>query len=200
VYLFFDTETTGLPRNYNAPASDVSNWPRLVQLAWLLADRAGSELKSRASIIRPDGFVIPEGAARIHGITTEIARARGIGLAEALKAFEEDLGAAEVVVAHNIEYDAGVVGAEYFRSGRKKSPIAAQTLVCTMRGSTEYCALAGGPRGYKWPTLQQLHQRLFGAGFAAAHDAVTDVGACAKCFFELKRRDVISVGPALCES
>ena len=31
-YLFFDTETTGLPKNYNAPITDTDNWPRLVQL------------------------------------------------------------------------------------------------------------------------------------------------------------------------
>jgi hypothetical protein len=35
MYLFFDTETTGLPKNYKAPVTDLNNWPRLVQLAWL---------------------------------------------------------------------------------------------------------------------------------------------------------------------
>ena len=34
-YLFFDTETTGLPRNWSAPVSDLNNWPRLVQIAWI---------------------------------------------------------------------------------------------------------------------------------------------------------------------
>ncbi len=33
MYLIFDTETTGLPKNYNAPLTDADNWPRLVQLA-----------------------------------------------------------------------------------------------------------------------------------------------------------------------
>jgi DNA polymerase III epsilon subunit-like protein len=199
VYLFFDTETTGLPRSYDAPASNVSNWPRLVQLAWVLADRRGAVLKSPASLVRPDGFVIPRDAARVHGITTEIARRSGIEIGQVLTEFEEDLAGAEVVVAHNIEYDARVVGAEFFRAGRKQSPISAKTLACTMRLSTDFCAIAGGPRGYKWPTLQQLHQRLFNAGFTAAHNAATDVSVCAKCFFELKRRGVIKVGPALDE-
>ena len=31
-YLFFDTETTGLPANWQAPMSDLENWPRLVQI------------------------------------------------------------------------------------------------------------------------------------------------------------------------
>lgn len=33
MYLFFDTETTGIPRNYKVPASGHRNWPRLVQIA-----------------------------------------------------------------------------------------------------------------------------------------------------------------------
>ncbi len=38
MYLLFDTETTGLPKKWNAQASDVDNWPRLVQIAWLYQD------------------------------------------------------------------------------------------------------------------------------------------------------------------
>jgi DNA polymerase III subunit alpha len=34
MYLIFDMETTGLPASWNAPASDVDNWPQVVQLAW----------------------------------------------------------------------------------------------------------------------------------------------------------------------
>jgi len=36
--LFFDTETTGLPRDWNAPITQTNNWPRMVQLAWLQYD------------------------------------------------------------------------------------------------------------------------------------------------------------------
>lgn len=35
-YLFIDTETTGLPKEYDAPYTDIDNWPRLVQLAWIV--------------------------------------------------------------------------------------------------------------------------------------------------------------------
>ena len=42
MFLVYDTETTGLPRDYNAPMTDSENWPRLVQLAWQLHDEKGS--------------------------------------------------------------------------------------------------------------------------------------------------------------
>ncbi|MCX6741278.1 MAG: hypothetical protein NTY61_02675, partial [Candidatus Parcubacteria bacterium] len=35
-YLFFDTETTGLPKNWKAPIEDLDNWPRIVQIAWAI--------------------------------------------------------------------------------------------------------------------------------------------------------------------
>ena len=50
MYLFFDTETTGIPRNYKAPASDFKNWPCLVQIAWLVTDATGNEIASADTI------------------------------------------------------------------------------------------------------------------------------------------------------
>ena len=55
MYLFFDTETTGVPKNYKAPPSDLLNWPRVVQLGWIVTDMQGRELKATNHIIRPDG-------------------------------------------------------------------------------------------------------------------------------------------------
>ena len=194
MYLVIDTETTGIPRNHDAPASDIGNWPRLVQIAWLLADAEGHDVRSQAFIIRPDGFVIPDSAARVHGIDTRTARQVGIEVSSALDAFAEDLSAAEILVAHNLRFDERVIGAELFRAGRKGNPIESKTRCCTMRETTDFCGIPGGPRGYKWPTLDQLHRKLFGVGFEAAHNAIADVRACATCFFELKRRGIMSAG------
>lgn len=179
MYLVFDTETTGIPRNHDAPASDIGNWPRLVQIAWLLADAEGRELRSQAFIIRPDGFVIPDGAVRVHRIDTQTARQRGVQVSSALDAFAKDLSSAENLVAHNVRFDERVIGAEFFRAGRKRNPIESKTRYCTMRESTDFCGIPGGPQGHKWPTLDQLHRTLFGVGFEGAHNAIADVRACA---------------------
>lgn len=72
VYLFFDTETTGLPKRYDAPSSDLENWScRLVQLSWLMEDDSKTLLSQGDLIIKPDGFEIPKQASDVHGITTE---------------------------------------------------------------------------------------------------------------------------------
>ena len=87
MYLFFDTETTGLPKNWKAPVHDLSNWPRLVQLAYLLYDNSGNLVLSADRIVKPEDFVVPVSASAIHGITHERACAEGSPLSEVLGEF-----------------------------------------------------------------------------------------------------------------
>lgn len=188
--LFFDTETTGVPRNYKAPATDIQNWPRLVQLAWLLTDAQGVELTSGEYIVKPNGFTIPAEASRIHGITTERALAEGVELQVAVDAIRADIAKASVLIAHNVSFDEKILGAEFIRLGYPNH-VETKPRKCTMQASTAHCALPG-PYGFKWPKLQELHQKLFREGFDGAHDAVADVRACARCYFELLRLGVMN--------
>ena len=90
MYLIFDTETTGLPtKGYNQPISDVENWPRVVQLAWQLHDDDGTLIEHKDFLIQPEGFDIPYGSEKIHGISTELANQNGITLSEGLELFSE---------------------------------------------------------------------------------------------------------------
>lgn len=109
MFLIFDTETTGLPKDYNRPVTDSDNWPRLVQLAWQLHDSNGKLLSSQNFIVKPDGFTIPFNTAKIHGITTERALQDGHPLAEVLAAFETDRVRAKYAVGHNVEFDVNVI-------------------------------------------------------------------------------------------
>src|SRR6218665_4146997 len=82
MYLIFDTETTGLPRDWNAPYTDLDNWPRAVQIAWQLHDDLGNLIEAKDYLIQPDGFDIPFDAERIHGISTALAQKDGVPLAQ----------------------------------------------------------------------------------------------------------------------
>lgn len=187
--LFFDTETTGLPRNYKAPVTDLANWPRVVQIAWLLTDDAGAEITSAEHIVRPDGYEIPAESSRVHGITTERALREGAPLSEVLGATRAAIDKAAVMVAHNMAFDEKILGAEFLRAGQP-NVVEAKKRLCTMQASTDFCALPGR-YGYKWPNLQELHARLFHESFDGAHQALVDVRACARCFFELRRLGVM---------
>ena len=189
MYLFFDTETTGLPRNWKAPITDLDNWPRLIQIAWMACDKAGNQIFSREYIVKPQGFIIPKQASDVHGITTERALADGVGLKDVLSEFSQNLNQSHSLVAHNISFDNAIVGAEFIRENVANNLFNINK-ICTKNASADFCKLPG-PYGYKWPKLSELHVILFGSGFEGAHDALSDVKACVKCFFELKKRRII---------
>jgi DNA polymerase III subunit epsilon len=191
MYLIIDCETTGLPKNWKAPATDLNNWPRVIQLAWALYDKSNAPMESAIHLVRPNGFVIPEEAQRIHHISTEQALAEGKDLAEVLQALKVAAAKARILIAHNVKFDERVISAEYLRL-KLDLPFSDMKRVCTMEQSTNYCQIPG-QYGNKWPTLAQLHQKLFGSGHEEAHDAGADVAACARCFFELKNLRVITV-------
>ncbi len=177
MYLFFDTETTGLPRDWNAPLSDLDNWPRLVQIAWLQYDNKGKELSGRNHIIKPEGFTIPLDASEIHGITTTRAQQEGIALKTVLEEFAMLIDKSSLLVAHNMAFDKKIVGAEFLRKGINNNLTQTQK-ICTMEESTTFCKLPGN-YGYKWPKLTELHSKLFNNEFEEAHNAAIDITACA---------------------
>ncbi len=189
MYLFFDTETTGLPRNWKAPVTDTDNWPRMIQLAWILADENGKTVEQKNYIIKPEGFHIPQEASRVHGITTERALEEGVFLEKVLNEFNILIDEAKYLVAHNISFDEKIVGAELYR---KQIPtrLFQKPRLCTMLSSVDYCKIPGY-YGYKWPKLSELHMQLFGEDFEGAHDAAADIEATARCFWELKKKNIM---------
>lgn len=187
MFLIYDTETTGFPRGKNPSHTDLEAYDsaRMVQLAWQLHDFSGKLINRGNYLIKPDGFEIPYSAAKIHGITQERAMRDGVPVMEALEAFAADLERSTYNVGHNISFDLGIVGSEYHRAGLK-SNLWNIGVIDTKDVSTEYCAIPGGKGGkFKWPTLTELHVKLFGHAFDAAHDAAYDVDATARCFFGL---------------
>ena len=192
MYLFFDTETTGIPLNYKAPVSDLKNWPRLVEIGWILTDESANEIEAHTYIIRPEGFIIPQDSTEIHGITTEKAMLEGVDLKVALSTFESTVRKADLLIAHNMAFDEKIVGAELIRIGLTNI-LDTKKRACTMSSSTDFCELPNqyGYANYKWPKLEELHRILFGSSFKESHRAMTDVRACMACFFELKRLGII---------
>ncbi len=142
MYLFFDTETTGLPRNWKAPVTDLSNWPRMVQIAWILSDEEGNKIESADFIIKPDGYTIPKEASNVHGISTARAIEEGEGLASVLSSFNDLVKEAKYLVAHNISFDDKIIGAEFLRM-EIQSDFHSKKRFCTMMSSTNYCQIPG---------------------------------------------------------
>lgn len=199
---FFDTETTGVPKDYNAPITDLENWPRIIQFAWQVVDFKTREvLREVKTLIKPNGWEVPsaEFFIRTKGLPPTIAANyakfwtdngfsqaenidKGQEMEDVLDFFINDIEESDLVVAHNMGFDLPVTSAEMLRYGKRVSKKVDK--FCTMRASTNILRLPGR-YGYKFPKLEELHQFLFKKGFQGAHDAGNDVSACRDSFFGL---------------
>ncbi len=191
MYIIFDTETTGLPKRWDAPITDTDNWPRCIQIAWQLHDEMGRLIEHQDYLIKPDGFNIPYDSEKIHGISTELAEREGVPIMEAMEKFNIALSKAKFVVGQNIGFDINIMGCEFYRY-QVNSPMASMPILDTCTEVTaDLLKLPGGRGGrFKLPNLTELHSYLFSVPFAEAHNATADVEATTRCFFELVRRDV----------
>ena len=190
MYIVFDTETTGLPDNWNARYTDVINWPRMVQLAWQEYDANGNLLKEFDLIIKPDGFVIPEAAIKVHRITNEIANDEGIPLKEALDIFSEAIDRNEVLVAHNINFDINVTACEFYRIGMPIRVFDCNHVDTVNKETTSFVGIVYKGR-LKFPSLTELYKKIFNTHFEEAHNALVDVKALADCFFFLLDKEIM---------
>ena len=205
MYLFFDTETTGTPKDYKAPISNVDNWPRITQLAYVICNEQGEIESKVSSIILPDGWTIPTKDELIaqgnknpnffidNNMSTERCFREGKPLPSLIDEFLFLANDCKFIIAHNISFDWKVLGAELIRYNKTQAAILNDMKrICTMMSSTKHCQLPGA-YGFKWPKLEELHRVLFSSDFDGAHDALADVLITAKCFFELKKLGVIEL-------
>lgn len=199
--LVFDTETTGangedLPNEHPAQ-------PHVVQLgALLLHPETLAEVSCVDLIVRPDGFVIPDGAAKVHGITTETALKFGLPLQVVVAVFTNMRAIATECVAHNFKFDFRMMSAALARikavTGKEPKSDWPLKRTCTMEGSTSLVGLpptarmkAAGFIKNKPPNLTELHEFLFDEGFDGAHGAIADCRALARCFRDLRKRGTL---------
>ncbi|MEO0528923.1 MAG: PHP domain-containing protein, partial [Bacteroidota bacterium] len=194
MYLIFDTETTGLPKRWDAPITDLDNWPRCIQIAWQVHDAMGNLVEHQDYLVRPEGFNIPYDAEKIHGISTALAEEEGVPLLEVLEKFNTSLSKAKFIVGQNVGFDVNIMGAEFLR-GQMANPLLDLPVLDTCTEETALlCQIPGGRGGkFKLPTLTELHEYLFKEPFAEAHNATADVEATTRCFLELVRRKHYSI-------
>lgn len=193
--LFFDTETTGLP-DYRSP-SDAPTQPHLVQLAMILTEDDGRERGSVSLIVKPEGWEIPPGASDIHGITTEVARSCGVSEKSAVELYRSFFALASTSIAHNHSFDERIMRIAQLRAGHDRAQIESneqKQKFCTCTSAALIVnlpptarMLAAGFNKPKPPKLEECMRHFFGEELTGAHDALVDVRACIRVYFELTK-------------
>ena len=157
MYLIFDTETTGLPANWDAPLSDSDNWPRCVQIAWQLHASDGSMISHNDFIVIPDGFDIPFESEKVHGISTDLATRDGVAIQQVVESFIKVVDKAEFLVGHNLKFDLNIMGAELLRLGKDNILTTKSILDTCTEDTAALCQIPGGRGGkFKLPTLNAV--------------------------------------------
>ena len=190
--LFIDTETTGFPK-FQEPL-DHPEQPHLVQLAAILTDERGKEVSSMSVVINNPGIEIPEGASKVHGISTDFASKNGVSPLSALTLLYEMLLVSSSIAAHNIEFDIFIIKIAIARHIQSLPNADTRDLdimkkYCTMRSSMDLPGLPLNHAGRKkFPKLSELYHYAFGEDFDNAHDAMADCRAMMRVYWWLKEK------------
>lgn len=189
--LYYDTETSGFVQPTLPP--DHPTQPHLVQLGAILTNDNGDEVQVVSLIVKPEGYKIPEQAAKVHGITTEMATAVGLPLVTVLSVFYNLRRVAQSVIAFNADFDDLVMATQSAKINRAPPP--GPATFCCMRAAGPIMNLpptarmvAAGFQKWKPPNLAEAHQFFCGEDFAGAHGALADARACMRVHRELMKR------------
>lgn len=206
--LVFDTETTGLPESRNTSILETSKWPHIVQISWILYDDDEKKILVSQDFIIKCKVDIPESSTKIHGITNECSQQNGVKIEYAMKQFNNDLKIADMVVAHNISFDKRVCMVEairlntkqYFTTNGVKKPE-----FCTMKETKDLCNIEkisdNGYQYIKYPTLTELHNKLFGVEPKGVHNSMIDIIICLRCYLYITHQiDIIKLDSKIGET
>jgi DNA polymerase-3 subunit epsilon len=190
--LIFDTETTGLPPK-NTPTNHVDKWPYVLQLSWAIYNDETKQIEEENDNIISIGTHIPISpeSTAIHGITSELSRARGVPIEVALFDFKHAANRCGKMVAHNLEFDKNMLLVELHRN-RMFHTVFPPVEYCTMKEGINICKLVkiwnDGQISFKYPKLIELYHALFGDDVPSPiglHNAKVDVDVCLKCYIRM---------------
>lgn len=233
--MVFDFETTGLPKyswtNYVPGHSNAADWPHSVQLSYILYDLKTNTAKISDEIVRlPENILVSPESEAIHHISAEKTRGKGrrvknrktgryrlqyhLTIAQILTKFMTDFRKADVIVAHNIQFDRNMLLVEMDRlqSQYAKMDImlkeiwTSKKMYCTAKNGAFVCKITAinryGDEYYRMPKLAVLYKTLFDVtpNEAILHNALYDVVLCLRSFCQMRyQKDIYGCNQKITE-
>lgn len=189
--LVYDFETSGLPL-FKEP-SEHPDQPHIVQVGAELIDLDTRRVHGTLDVIvKPDGWVIPDDVAAIHGTTTEVALQVGIPEHLALRILLAMWRRAEVRIGHNEQFDARIarIACMRFLDAEVADEWKAGNAECTQLLATPILKLpptdkmkAARRFHHKSASLGEAFEFFTGKKLEGAHSAIVDVRACQTVYF-----------------
>jgi DNA polymerase III epsilon subunit-like protein len=179
-YIAFDFETSGLPegrRNVEITQETLKNFDscRAVSLSAARFSSRGRLIDTFDAVVYPNDFLISEKSIEVHGITQDYAEKNGRPFTEVFVDFMKFIGPrTTTLVAHNAQFDTGVLRSEMIRHNLNLSLLDNINFVCTMKLYKE--------RFLKPIKLGELYKDIFGEDFENAHNSLADCIACGRVY------------------
>lgn len=183
-YLIFDCSARGKVKDWKAPFSDTFAWPKLMHISWIVIDKDLKLVEDFDFIVKQESNV-SKAVQKLCKIDEDDIKSKSAPIETIIDAFNESLKQVAYVFSFNLNFNENVFAAECIRQSRTSELFTAEKF-CLMQESTFYCKLPG-KRGYKWPTLTQLHARLFQKTFTPPNNARADVIAATRSFIMLMK-------------
>jgi len=189
------------------------DWPHIVQFSYVVYNTKSFTLENLVDVIIsvPKEVEFTPESVRLHGITREISNQNGKNIDDVLLTFTQVCEQVDVIVAHNITFDINMIKAEFYRILKKSvldEPMTSpntirrrigleqfacmsmsKTFCCTMRENTELCDIrvrrSDNTEYKKYPTLSELHAKLYGVVPRNLHNSLHDVIVCLRCFYKV---------------
>lgn len=185
--LFVDLETSSKPESLNHPVTAEEEWPYILQIAWQVYDDSGNHVKTEDHYIYDHRIRIDKSSQQLHGITLDTLANIGESRKDVLRRFAGDLRRFRpTIVGHFVEFDSKMLQVGLFRAGMKNI-VKNFAHFCTMSATSDYAVSIH----QTYPKLDELYFRLFREHHTEAHNALADVKATVKVFFELVSRKEI---------
>jgi len=201
----FDVETTGLlPKKVNGQEITIESYPYIIQLSFKLYDMFESNaiITYNSYVKIPENIEIPETVSELTGISKDVCNEKGKNIIEVLDNFYEAYMSAEVIIAHNIDFDEKMIQVELQRNHKDIIELVPYCFTifskiyeklkgveryCTMKNGIEICAVEVDKKIVKkWPKLSELHQKLFDEVPDGLHNSMVDVNACLRCYLRMR--------------
>jgi len=169
----FDTETTGIVRDYRSPDA-----PHLASITVIIYDTELARVQaSFNTMIRlPEDVVMPPQAAEVNGLTDDMLEIYGLKLPTVLDTTMQLLAPVELLVGHNIAFDVKVLASALYRSDRldEIDELMIAETFCTMRESKQLVQAKNKKGHLKLPKLTEAYYHFFERELDNAHSANAD--------------------------
>lgn len=183
IVIVFDTETSGLIKD--------TDFPHILQLSYVVYNTTVNSIVTIEDdyINIPDSIKISSDSRKVHGITKELCKEKGIPIVDALHKFNRYMIMTDKVVGHNVEFDIRMVLAESYRN-KISMVFNEENVICTMKESVNVCKIKmnsknSGNEFYKFPRLNELYFHYYGKEPKNTHNSLVDILLCLVCFGNL---------------